>query len=224
MPERYADAIIFDMDGVVIDSGDVYRRQWRRWAAEHGLDYALIAPVHPGRPPVETIRLVAPELDAAEEAARYNAALERDADASEATAMPGAVELLTGLPSERWTIATSAVRTMATRWLRAVGIPVPAALVTVEDVTRGKPAPDPYLRAAARLGVSPSRCIVVEDAPAGISAARAAGATVLAVRTTHEAHELSEADDVMASLEDVSVVEAGGGSLLASWRSLEPRR
>jgi sugar-phosphatase len=221
MPELHADAIIFDMDGVVIDSGDVYERHWRAWGAGHDVDYdAHIASVHPGRPPVETIRIVAPHLDAEQEALRFNAALDASDDADSATAMPGAVALLSSLPPERWAIATSAVRVIAGQWLRQAGLPLPHALVTVDDIENGKPAPDPYLLAAELLGRDPARCLVVEDAPAGITAAKTAGATVLGVRTSHAVEDLAGADHLALGVQDISVrVDADG--LLVSWRSLD---
>ncbi len=211
------EAIIFDMDGVLIDSGDVYERHWRRWGARHGLDYAVdIAMVHPGRPPTETIRLVAPRLDAVSEAARFNADLDASDDADAATAMPGAIELVGLLPQGRWGIATSASRDIAVQWLGHAGLPVPDALVTASDVARGKPAPDPYLLAAELLGRDAGRCLVIEDAPAGITAAKAAGATVLAIETTHAAPDLAEADAVASSLEAVRIV-LRSDHLVVSW-------
>lgn len=217
MPELRVDALIFDMDGVVIDSGDIYARHWRTWGQAHGIDYDThIAPVHPGRPPVDTVRLVAPHLDPEAESRAFNDALEHDDVGDAIAAMPGAAELLAGLPEGRWTIATSAFREVAQAWLRQVGLPVPPALVTVDDIKRGKPAPDPYLRAAALLGVDPARCLVVEDAPAGVSAAKAAGAAVLSLRTTHGAADLAEADYGTAGLHTVSVSVEDGG-LAVSW-------
>ena len=156
MPELRVDAMIFDMDGVVIDSGDVYAKHWRRWGERHGLDFETqIAHVHPGRPPLETIRIVAPHLDAEAESLAFNAALDADDGDDAISAMPGAAALLASLPPERWTIATSAFRGVAIVWLEHCGLPVPPALVTVDDVEQGKPAPDPYLRAAQLLGVDP---------------------------------------------------------------------
>jgi mannitol-1-/sugar-/sorbitol-6-phosphatase len=218
MPELRVEAVIFDMDGVVIDSGDVYAKHWRRWAAEHGFDYdADIAHIHPGRPPLATVRVVAPHLDAVSESARFNAALDADGGAEEIEAMPGAAALLAGLPPDRWAIATSAYRRIAREWLSYAGLPEPMALVTVDDVENGKPAPDPYLRAAELLGRDPRRCLVVEDAPAGISAGKAAGATVLAVQTSHAPADLAQADHRTAGLHTISVrVEVDG--LLVSWQ------
>jgi sugar-phosphatase len=218
MPELRVDALILDMDGVVIDSGDIYARHWRAWGEAHGIDYdTQIAPVHPGRPPLETVRLVAPELDAAAESRAFNDALEGDEDEDAIAAMPGAAALLAGLPDGRWTIATSAFRGVAEEWLRHVGLPVPVALVTVDDIERGKPAPDPYLRAAELLGVEPARCLVIEDAPAGVTAAKAAGATVLSLRTTHGAADLTEADYGTAGLHSVSAA-VHDGDLVVSWQ------
>ena len=217
MPELRVVALIFDMDGVVIDSGDVYARHWREWGAAHGLDYDTdIDHVHHGRPPVETIRTVAPHLDALAEAARFTETLEADWDAEDIRAMPGAADLLASLPQGRWAIATSAFRSVAVDWLAMVGLPEPAALVTVDDIERGKPAPDPYLRAAELLGVEPGSCLVVEDAPAGISAGKAAGATVLALETTHGAEALGEADHRTAGLHTVEATVEDDG-LIVRW-------
>ena len=221
MPELHVAAVIFDMDGVVIDSGDIYERHWRNWAVGHGLDYdSDIASVHPGRPPVETVRVVAPHLDAAVEAARFNAGLDATDDANAASAMPGAVGLLSELPVDRWAIATSATRAVARQWLQYAGLPLPAALVTVDDVKNGKPAPDPYLMAAGLLRAEPRHCLVVEDAPAGITAAKAAGATVLGVQTTHGPGDLAAADHLARGLQDVSASIDGDG-LLIRWQRPE---
>lgn len=217
MPELRVSAIIFDMDGVVIDSGDVYAKHWRAWGARHGYDYDRdIAQVHPGRPPAETIRIVAPELDADAESVEFNARLDADDGKDAIAPMPGATELLTSLPAERWTIATSAFRGVAIPWLRGCGLPVPRALVTVDDIEHGKPAPDPYLRAAELLGVDPAHCLVVEDAPAGVQAAKSAGATVLALRTTHGRGDLGLADHHTHGLHTVSAV-MDGEEIVVSW-------
>lgn len=217
MPELRVDALIFDMDGVVIDSGDVYARHWRAWGEQHGYDYDRdIALVHPGRPPVETIRMVAPELDAEAESQRFNAALDADEMDDPIEPMSGAPELLASLPAGRWAIATSAFRAVARQWLAHAGLPTPAALVTVDDIERGKPAPDPYLRAAELLGVAPSRCLVVEDAPAGVQAGKAAGATVLALRTTHGRAHLEAADHHTLGLHTMAA-RIDGGDIIVTW-------
>jgi sugar-phosphatase len=217
MPELRVDAMIFDMDGVVIDSGDVYAKHWRSWGDQHGIDFdSHIAHVHPGRPPEDTVRVVAPHLDAKAESAAFNESLDADDGEDAISAMPGAAALLASLPPERWTIATSAFRGVAILWLEHCGLPVPPALVTVDDVEKGKPAPDPYLRAAELLGVDPSRCLVVEDAPAGVQAAKSAGSAVLALRTTHGPQDLALADHHTASLDSVSATVVDG-RIVVSW-------
>ena len=203
------------MDGVLIESGGVYERHWAAWAATHDVDPQHISRVHPGRPPRETIRIVAPHLDAIDEAARFDAALADDAAEDEITAMPGARSLVHDLPAGRWTIATSARRAIAELWLRSVGLPIPAELVPVDDVSHGKPSPEPYLRAAQLLGLDPTSCLVIEDAPAGITAAKAAGAQVLALRTTHLDADLQASDALADDLRAVSVHAAPHGLWIA---------
>jgi sugar-phosphatase len=203
MPELRVDALILDMDGVVIDSGHVYERHWRVWGERHGIDYdTYIVRVHPGRPPAETIRVVAPHLDAVAEAVRYNETLDADDSAEAIVALPGAKALLDSLPTGRWTIATSAARGVAPVWLREAGLPVPDALVTADDVERGKPAPDPYLRAAELHGLAPSACVAIEDSRWGIESAKAAGMTCVGITNTYPASELQAADCVIGSLDE----------------------
>lgn len=217
MPELHVDALIFDMDGVVVDSGDVYDKHWRRWGEQHGIDFdTQIAHVHPGRPPAETIRIAAPHLDREAESVAFNAALETDDGEDAIGPMPGAPALLASLPEGRWTIATSAFRGVAIEWLKHCGLPVPPALVTVDDVEHGKPAPDPYLRAAELLGVDPARCLVIEDAPAGVQAGKSAGAAVLALRTTHGRDDLELADHHTLGLHTVRA-QLEGEQILVSW-------
>ena len=209
-------AVIFDLDGVLIDANAVYERHWARWAEDHDVDLDLILAVHHGRPSVETIRTVMPRLDAEAEAAGFNEALEGDTDDAMVRAYPGAHEVIAALDSTRWAIATSAPGSTATRRLARLGITMPDVLVTIDDVVAGKPAPDPYLAAAAGLGVPIEQCLVIEDAPAGIASARAAGASVLAVTTTHRPDRLGEADWVCPSLEALDVV-ADGSNVTVRW-------
>jgi sugar-phosphatase len=199
------DAVIFDMDGVLIDSAAVYERHWRDWAESHGLDREAPIAVHHGHPAAETIALVAPDLDALAEAAAYNRTLAQDPSADGVVIMPGAMAVISDLSDSAWAIATSAPREMAERWLVLLGLPLPDILVTVEDVVKGKPAPDPYLLAAERLAVSPEACIVFEDAPPGITAGKAAGCTVVALATTHAPAALAAADAIAADLSTVSI-------------------
>jgi mannitol-1-/sugar-/sorbitol-6-phosphatase len=209
-------AVLFDFDGVLVDSNAISERQMRAWAERHRVPFARIAAIHHGRPTVETVRLVAPHLDIEAEARLIERA---EADDTEGlVAFAGAARLLSALPEGRWAIVTSGTRRLATTRLAHVGLRRPAVLVTADDVQRGKPAPDPYLVAAERLGVAPTRCVVVEDAPAGVAAARAAGARVIAVASTMPPAALADADVVIAGLEDLSV-EVESGALTLAWRA-----
>ena len=176
-------AVISDLDGVLVDSSAPTVRSWRAWGERHGLDGAAIQAGNHGRPARAVIaEHVAPsQLD--EETAMLAHAETTDTDG--VFALPGARDVL-ALPRGRVAIATSCAAPLARARLAAAGLPVPDVLVTADQVENGKPAPDPYLLAAERLGVDPAACLVFEDAPAGIAAGRAAGMTVWAVTTTHE--------------------------------------
>ena len=189
-------AVLFDLDGVLVDSTRYIEEQWRRWAQSKGLAPEPFLRVCHGRRALETIRLAAPHLDANAEIAAF---VPESADPGVMEPMDGAARLLRTLPDGSWAVATSGTRNTATGRLRAAGLPLPNVLVCAEDVVRGKPAPDVYLMAAAKLGVPPGRCLVVEDAPAGIEAARSAGMRVIALTTTHLSAQL-EADARAASL------------------------
>ena len=221
-------AILFDLDGVLMDSGAAVERAWKRWAAGHGLDFAHVLAEAHGRRTEDTIRAVAPWLDVEAETRALEAGESDDTDG--VVALPGAASLLESLPPDRWAVATSGSRRLATTRLAHGGMPLPRVLVTAEDVERGKPDPQPYLAAAAALEVEPSRCLVVEDAPAGIAAGKAAGASVLAVTTTFAASALGAADYLAPSLAAVTLRSvAGGGDVelaldLAERASPRPRR
>jgi mannitol-1-/sugar-/sorbitol-6-phosphatase len=210
------DAVVFDLDGVLVDSNAIAERQMRVWAERHGVAFARVAAIHHGRPTIETIRLVAPHLDAEAEARLVEAAEVDDTDGLSVFA--GASRLLDGLPGTRWAIVTSGTRRLATTRLDHVGLRRPAVLVTADDVRRGKPAPDPYLLAAERLGLEPRRCVVVEDAPAGVAAARAAGARVIGVASTMAPAVLEHADVVVARLDDLDIA-IGSATLRITWRA-----
>lgn len=205
MGQWQGDAIIFDLDGVLIDANSVYERHWKVWADQHQVPFAEILGVHHGRPAAGTVEIVAPHLDPQHEAAEYNRRLLEDTDQSGVLTFPGVVGLLASLPEDRWAIATSAPQPVAVARLGHLDLPQPEVLVTADDVVRGKPDPDPYLLAARGLGHPPQRCLVVEDAPAGIEAAAAAGAFVLAVATTHEVDALRGADAIVARLPDLTI-------------------
>jgi sugar-phosphatase len=203
---------LFDLDGVLIDSTPSVQRVWARWAIERGLDPdAVVAHAH-GRPSLSTVRRFLSDVDHESE----NREVERrEIEDVEGIVLPGAVELLMSLPAHRWTIATSCTRRLAEARLRAAGVPIPHCMVTASDVTRGKPDPEPFLKAAAKLGVPASDCVVCEDVPAGVLAGKTAGARVVALRTTFPGGELraAGADFVVNSCADISVT--GGAGRLA---------
>lgn len=200
-------AVLFDLDGVLVDSTAYIERQWRDWARSRGLDPAPFLRVCHGRRAVETIRLAAPELDAEAEVARFRPSTP-DEDAR-LISLPGARELLAGLSPAPWAVVTSGARRFALARLAGAGLPAPPVLVSAEDVRQGKPSPEGYLRAAELVGAAAGECVVFEDAPPGIAAARAAGATVVAVATTHPPEALADAHAVAASLADVHLALAG---------------
>ena len=203
-------AFLFDLDGVLIDSTPAVQRVWAQWAMEHGFDPdAVVAHAH-GRPSLSTVRRFLPDADHESE----NREVERREieDLEGIVVLPGAVELLTSLPPQTWTIATSCTRRLAEARLRAAGLPIPQCIVTSTDVTRGKPDPEPFLKAAAKLGFLASDCVVCEDVPAGVLAGKAAGALVVALRTTFPEAELraAGADFVVNCCADISVTESAG--------------
>ena len=205
MTQIRCSALLFDMDGVLVDSTPAVARVWAAWALERGFDpEAVIQKAH-GRPSIATIRELLPQADhIAEDREVERREIE---DIAGVVALPGALELLRTLPQEQWTIVTSATRPLAEVRLRAAGLPVPRLLVTANDVKRGKPAPEPYLKGAEVLGIAAAECVVVEDAVTGVRAGKAAGARVLAVRTLSTDTELlnARADWIVDDLSKVSV-------------------
>lgn len=195
-------ALLFDMDGVLLDSRPVVERTWHRWASRHGLSAEAILRVAHGRRTRDTLREVAPALATDSEVAWLDAAELEDL---EVRPVPGAASLVLSVPPSRWTVVTSAGLQLARLRMATVGLGLPASAVTSEAIARGKPAPDGYLLAAERLGVSPLDCLVIEDTPPGIAAGKAAGAQVIAVTTTHRPSELQEADAVVSDLRPVRV-------------------
>ncbi len=193
-------AVLLDMDGTLIDSTPAVARSWARWGEQWGVGDVFASHEH-GRPARDIVAEHVPpeQVDAA---FRSIEAMEV-ADTEGIVVLPGARELLEALPQDAWAIVTSCSRPLADARLAAVGLR-PPVLVTASDTTIGKPAPDPYLEAARRLGVDPAECLVVEDAPAGITAGRAAGATTLAVEGTVDP-ALLHADLVAPSLTHVAV-------------------
>lgn len=211
-------ALLFDLDGVLVDSIVGVELAWREWATGHGFDPdAVIAVVH-GRRAADTVAEVAPHLNLQEEVAALS---HREAtDPRGLVAVPGAAELIARLQPGQWAVVTSGTRAVATFRLGVGGIPVPATMVAAEDVTRGKPNPEGYLRAAELLGFSPAECAVVEDAPAGIAAARAAGMQSVGIASTFPADALKDATIVVQALADMVVrADAATGLLRVSVRA-----
>lgn len=205
-------ALLFDLDGVLLDSTAAVERAWLRWAREQGLDPASVIAAAHGRRTVDTIAAVAPALDPVAAALRLE---EREADEADGiTVYDGVAALLSGLPDDRWAIVTSGSRLLATARMRAAGLPVPEVFVTADDVTAGKPDPSCYRAGAARLGLQASQCVVVEDSPAGVAAGRAAGMRVVAVATTHGKPELVAATVVVEALRDLTVTVAPDGLIV----------
>lgn len=207
LADRTFDAVLFDMDGTLVDSTPAVVRSWTTWAIEHDLTEEQMAGFH-GVPAASIVDQLVPE--AGRQAALARIVELELADVDGVVPLPGSVDALAALPPERVAIATSCTRPLALARLRASGIELPGVVVTVDDVRRGKPDPDPFLVAAERLGFDPARCLVVEDAPAGIAAARAAGCSSLAVTTTTPAADLP-ADAVVDTLADVRFEPAEGG-------------
>jgi sugar-phosphatase len=183
--------VLFDLDGVLVDSTPAVARVWAWWAREHGFDPEEVVKKAHGRPSITTIRELLPDADHAAE----DREVERReiADVEGVIPLPGAMELLQALPLERWAIVTSCTRALAHVRIAAAGLPKPNHLVTATDVRHGKPHPEPYLKGAQILGIPADDCLVIEDAPAGIRAGKAAGARVLALRTTASDAELQQA-------------------------------
>jgi sugar-phosphatase len=202
-----ASAILFDLDGVLADSTPSVNRAWSAWARRVGLEPDWLLPRVHGRRAIDTIRSVRPELDAESELATLVA--DETTDNADVVEIPGARELVSALPADRWAIVTSGLLAVATARLVAAGVPLPRIMITAESISRGKPDPESYLKGAAELGFPPAECLVVEDAPAGAAAARAAGMRLLGLTTTHQPEDLAPADLVVPDLTHVTVRVVG---------------
>ncbi|MBA2529902.1 MAG: HAD-IA family hydrolase [Euzebyales bacterium] len=190
--------VLFDLDGVLLDSNAAVQRAWSLWAREVDVDVDQVLALAHGRRTADTIRLVAPQLDANAEAVRIE---RREAGTTQGLRRcAGASALLSALPASAWAVVTSGSRALATARLRATGLPLPRALIAAEDVGDGKPHPACYLAGAAALGLAAHDCLVVEDAPAGVQAAKAAGMRVIAVTTTHARADLVAADLILSGV------------------------
>ena len=191
---------------MLVDSIEASERIWRRWGDRHGVDRGrLVATIHNGSAH-DSVAALAPDLDAGAEA--HALETEQAADTEGVVALPGAAELIDALPPRRWAVVTGGTPVLALARIRAAGLPRPETLLTFDDVERGKPAPDGYLGAAERLGAEPADCLVVENAPAGVAAGRSAGATVLALLTSHPVEELAHAQLTAENLSAVRLLDA----------------
>ncbi|MEU1915793.1 HAD-IA family hydrolase [Streptomyces massasporeus] len=201
----HAQALLFDNDGTLVSSLASVDRCWTRWAGEYGITAEQFARVElHGRPAAEIAADLLPAELVPQAVARIEDLEVDDVPNDGVHLLPGTRAFLDVLPAERWAVVTSATRRLAEARLDAVGI-LPKTLVAADDITRGKPDPEPYLLAARALGVDPEHCVVFEDAPAGLAAGRAAGMTTVALTTTHQAHEL-HADLIVENLSALSAL------------------
>ena len=182
-------AVLFDLDGTLVDSQACVEKTWRTWCGRHGLDAELVLQLSPGRQQHDTIALAAPHLDPRAEAGWLRQAEESCRDGI--VPIPGARRLLAALSGGQWAVVTSGWRRLAEIRLSTAGLMPPRVLVTADEVRASKPSPDGYLLAAERLGVQPADCLVIEDTPVGIAAGRAAGMRTIAITTTFAADQLA---------------------------------
>ncbi len=214
--DRQFSAFLFDMDGTVLNSAAPGERVWTAWANKHGLDPETFLPTIAGVRGVEVIAALA--LAGVDPVAEAEAVTQAEIDDIDGIhAIEGAVDFLRALPQQAWAIVTSSPRRLALRRLEAAGIPIPAVLVTAEDVTRGKPAPDCFLLGAQRLGVAIEDCLVFEDAAAGIAAAEAAGAAVMVVSAMHR-QPMATRHPSIAGYAGIEAKPAGRGRLALASR------
>ena len=215
----HAKAILFDIDGTLVDSTPVVERSWRTWAQEYDVDAEAVMRVCHGRRTEDTVAEFVTPQQLAVAVARLQALELADLDG--VTALPGARQLIDVLPRERWAAVTSGERALMTARLAAAQLPIPETMICAEDVAVGKPSPEGYLKAAAALGFDAAQCVVIEDAPAGIAAGLAAGAQVLAVTTTHTAHQVASADVIVADLSCLRVRSTDDGVELTTSSQLK---
>src|SRR3954467_11797248 len=182
MSQIQCEALLFDMDGVLINSTPAVARVWRRWAIERGFNPEEVVERAHGRPSLTTVKEYLPHSNHEVE----NREVERREieDLEGVVPLSGALELLASLPLDRWTIVTSCTRPLAEVRIKAAGLPLPKKMITSNDISHGKPSPEPYLKGASLLGFAAQMCVVFEDVPAGVQAGKRAGAKVVAFTTT----------------------------------------
>lgn len=201
-------AILFDLDGVLVDSTGSVDRQWRIWARERRIDEEKVIAIAHGVRALEVIRTVAPHLDAEAEVSKLENREAADHDG--VVVMPGAIDLVRSIPADQWGVVTSGRHRLASSRLELAGVPVPKVMIAADNVDHGKPHPEPYLKGAEALGVDPKQCLVIEDAPAGIRAAHAGGMKVIGLTSTYQASALREADAIVQKLAQIKLVSAAG--------------
>lgn len=179
LPQLTASCLLFDMDGTLIDATGLIERIWIAWCSRHGLEACEVLRSSRGQRIVDTVRKYVAEADVDAEIDWLSRQAHEGPTGPDA--MPGAAKFLENIRRERWAVVTSAKRPLATHWLTAAGLPLPAVCITGDDVTRGKPDPSGYLLGLARLNCPPSEAVVFEDAAAGIEAAQRAGIPVIGV-------------------------------------------
>ncbi len=202
------DAVLCDLDGSLVDSTASVTRCWRRWADHYGVSAEALHANH-GRPAGVLVAALI-QTERREEAIERIERMEV-ADAPSVRPVRGAQAFWASLPEQRRAVVTSGTVPIASARMDAAGLQRPEVWVTAEQVTHGKPDPEPYLMAAERLGVDPARCLVIEDAPAGIASARAAGCRVLAVTGTGSPDELAAASAVVDGLDRVRIENGQDG-------------
>jgi sugar-phosphatase len=210
MPTFNCSAILFDLDGVLVDSTRSVSRQYRLWAQKANLDPRIVENIPHGVRAIDVVRQLAPHLDAEAEVERLEKMEAEDQEG--VVVMPGATELLASIPGNRWCVVTSGTRYLATCRLKHANLPIPRVMVSADDVSKGKPDPEPYLTGARLLGMNSTDCLVIEDAPAGIQAAHAGKMKVIAITSTYPASAL-EPDVVIQRLAQIKVSGQGSPSL-----------
>jgi mannitol-1-/sugar-/sorbitol-6-phosphatase len=207
-------AVLFDLDGVLVDSTHSVERQWRMWAEQVKIPPHKVLEIAHGRRTIEVVELMAPHLDAEAEVRKIEENEAGDSDGVKV--MPGAAALLAAIPKGRWCVVTSGTKYLAASRLREARLPVPQILISADDVAKGKPHPEPYLKGAQGLGANPAECLVIEDAPQGIQSARAAGMKVIGLASTYSASELVDAHAVVKQLDELTVRHGPSGELEVS--------
>jgi mannitol-1-/sugar-/sorbitol-6-phosphatase len=203
-------AVLFDLDGVLVDSTRSVSRQYRLWASKTNLDPRVVEDIPHGVRSIDVVRQLAPHLDPEAEVKRIE---KMEAEDRDVLVMAGAADLLKSIPEDRWCVVTSGTRYLATSRLKYANLPIPRVMVSADDVSKGKPDPEPYLTGAKLLGMNASDCLVIEDAPAGILAAHAGGMRVIGITSTYPAAAL-QAEIVVQNLAQIKVTSRDGGQTL----------